>query len=128
MKSNFYHTIALAVIFSIFLSCSKDDNCTPKVFKENIVGSWNISFSVFGFSNSGTGTFNTDGSFTTNPNDLLIGSDNDKKTYTINDSLITFKSLSNGVSISIDGNMTSNSCNKIIIADHSLGGTLTFTK
>ncbi len=128
MKNFINPVFILAFGISAMCSCSKDESCTTKDFKENIVGSWSISYKFFGWSNSGTGTFNSDGTFSTIPNDLILGTDNDKKTYSINDSVVVFKSTSNGFSYSIDGQMTSNSCTKIIIQDQALGGTITFTK
>jgi hypothetical protein len=128
MKTIFYLVLSFSFAISVLFSCSKDENCTAKVFKENIVGSWSISYKVFGFSNSGSGTFNSDGTFSTTPKDLILGTDNDTKTYSINDSTIIFKSASNGFSISIDGIMSSNSCSKIIIEDQSVGGTITLTR
>jgi hypothetical protein len=120
---------AIIVYFFLFNSCAKDDDsCTPPAFNENIIATWNISYTILSSTQSGTGTFNSDGTFTTSPSNLIVGSDGDEKTYTISGDNIIFKSKSGGVTNSIDGTLKSNECNRIEIQPTSFSTTFYFTK
>ena len=130
-----YKSLFIGSFILLIASCSKDEACTPKAFNENIVGSWKITSAALGFSLSGTGNFNSDGTFSTNPDDLIIDGELNgvpltKKTYTISGNNIIFKASSaNGSdNISVDGTQNTNECSKIVIGVFGGLGTITLTK
>ncbi|MEP7197430.1 MAG: hypothetical protein ABI851_12990 [Saprospiraceae bacterium] len=118
----------------IILSCSKED-CTPSSINENVIGNWSIKTSAFGFSESGTGSFNSDGSFNTVPDDLLIsatinGTKLTKMTYKILDSTLVLKVSdpnNSNTSSSLSLDLTKNECDRISFSLSGLG-TATFSR
>lgn len=125
-KYSISSTLFLSLCF--LFSCSNED-CTPKILQENIIGSWSIRTSAFGFSESGSGSYNNDGSFNTNPDDLLIsatinGVKLTKKTYQIRDSALILKVSdpnNTNTSSSVTLDLTKNECDRIVFSLSGLG-------
>jgi hypothetical protein len=124
---------SLSFFFSSLLilisSCSKESSCTPRPFTENIIGTWTMSYSLQGVSASGKATFNSDGTYSTIPPELLITIGNNPiKTYTITGQNIQFKATSGIFSLALDGQLISNECISIAINIPSLNSIINLTK
>lgn len=136
MKNQFFLWVFFSATITLLTACSSDDdNCTPPTVPTNIIGTWNILIKGLGVSESGSGTFNADGTFSTVPEDLIIeGELNGKllpvKKYTADSSSVTFKAVAvdNSASIGNTVDVKSNACNKIVFDVFGGLATMTFTR
>ncbi|MBK6861268.1 MAG: hypothetical protein IPG95_13425 [Saprospiraceae bacterium] len=136
MKNQFFHLAFFVLTIAILSACSDDeDNCTPTAVPTNIIGTWNIQIKGLGISESGSGTFNADGTFSTVPEDLIIeGELNGKalpiKKYTADSASVTFRAVAidNSASIGSDFDVKSNACNKIVFDVFGGLATMTFSR
>lgn len=136
MKNPFLLLTCLAIaLFSLNACSSDDDNCTPPSVPTNIIGNWNIQIKGFGVNQFGSGTFNADGTFSTDPVDLIVdGELNGKmlpiKKYTADSVSVTFKAVAidNSASLGSTADVKSNECNKIVFDVFGGLATMTFSR
>lgn len=136
MKNHFFSWVLFTCTLAFLSACSSDDdNCTPPSVPTNIIGKWNILIKGLGVSESGSGTFNADGTFSTIPEDLIIeGELNGKllpvKKYTADSSSVTFRAVAidNSASIGNTFDVKSNACNKIVFDVFGGLATMTFSR
>lgn len=114
--------LSMFAVATITESCKKDsdtDSCSD--IKTNLVGTWNVSGDVTGML-----TFNSDGTFSETPNNLLIG-DFPNKTWTYGST--GFLSLEGndgtGGEGTISATVESNECNKVELDFFLFNATLT---
>ncbi|NOT38661.1 MAG: hypothetical protein HOP11_14910 [Saprospiraceae bacterium] len=115
------YTLVLVLCLLLVTRCKNDDDCVPPILKENVIGTWSIKNSAFGFSESGSATFYSDGKVESNPKDFLISGEIngvilDKTSFTVIDSVLKLKASSADgtlfISESLD--MTKNECDEIV--------------
>ncbi|MEI2693443.1 MAG: hypothetical protein WBO44_14170 [Saprospiraceae bacterium] len=136
MKNQFFHLAFFVLTIAILSACSDDeDNCTPTAVPTNIIGTWTIQIKGLGISESGSGTFNADGTFSTVPEDLIIeGELNGKalpiKKYVADSTSVTFRAVAidNSASIGNTVDVKSNACNKIVFDVFGGLATMTFSR
>ena len=123
LKFNFKRIVFCSSLL-VILSCSKEDSCTPKPIKQNILGHWQITSNLNGYSESGTGSFESNGKFATIPKDLILSTNvfgssvltNNEK-YFILGSEITFSAnvVNSNLTTFYIVTIFSNECTKIIL-------------
>ena len=125
MKSLLFSTLCL--LFVVSSSCKKDD-CVPGNLETNIIGTWEVK--SIG-QDLGEVTFHSNGTLT-DPDDALIGGEAggvtlDKKSFTVgSNSVFTVEAADSGstTSISFDYDVTSYTCDEIVINSFGFEATL----
>jgi len=106
LKNGFYLLFACSIL--VLTSCG-DDDCTAPIIDENIVGSWEESFS------GDIVEFKADGTLIDENQALLGVGDESTSTYVIvgNTVSITAVEVGGGSSVSVDYSVESNECDEI---------------
>jgi hypothetical protein len=130
--SNQYAFVFFLLQGSGFLgSCKKDGDptpaCTAPTVDKNIVGTWSVTMSGLGQTETGKATFKSDGTY--DDNGLLLeggvnGQTFNTRTYEVKNNQVTLKLSGSGGSISTSLDVKSNECSKIVL---SLAGLATVT-
>ena len=119
LKNGFFLVFACSILF--LTSCKKDD-CTAPIIEENIVGTWEESFS------GDEVEFKADGTLI-DENDALIGvGDSSTKTYAIvgNDMEISATEVGGGSAATFTFTIEGNECDEVKLG--VLGFTSTLTR
>ncbi len=121
----------------VAMGCSKDDDnnthcvtAPPPV--ENIIGSWTVHFNDDGTLSMGSAAFKNDGTFTTTPADLLVGSSSTTtvKTYKVMDNQIELIAVDSSIGSKeeLSYPITENTCTKMVIHASIFNSTITMTR